>query len=171
MKSILLSVLWIGWITEWSQFTPLDQSFTVLLPGQPSYFENEMESDIGMIKVESYHSSVGVGKNEQIFSINKSNYPSTLEFNVQDSLFQEIESITKEGILNPLNGKILYHESVKIGNSDAKVFLIQYNDTEAIKTYLIPHHNSVYTIQIFSSYINRNSRDAEKMISSFKILK
>ena len=173
IKLAILSMAYLlTWVGNWISFEPLDKSFHVLLPETPSYSIKSMDTEIGNVEVEYYFATLDKGKDEIIFSINKTSYPSDFSLAKMDSSYYYILETTREGLLEQLKGRCLYQGPANQADVVGDRFSIVYQsagDTMVVNTWMLPKESVLFTLQTFAPISKKLAPEINKFFDSFQI--
>lgn len=172
MKYLLLSLSFLSLSikSDWKMYEFPEDGFQVLLPMKPQIKKQDLDSDIGKIKISSYVSTDKSGSAENIYIVNHTEYPGDFSFDSGDSTGYYVVNTLQEGLLAQLDGKMIYSSPEEIAGKTANVCLIMYSDSQIVKNVLITTGRHLYSLQLFTNYKNRLSKDAERYFKSFQFL-
>ena len=170
MKSFLYLFL-VFFALEWQYYESVHGYFKVYLPESPTKNDQELDTDIGNIKIYSYSAvDKKKEKDEDIYVVTHTIYPEDFILTGADSTMEYICQTIKEGLLNQLqDSELIYSGKEKINGIESQIFLVKYESTNSIKTALIPFENHLYSLQQISTMEGRLNSNADKFFTSFKI--
>ncbi len=155
---------------DWIYYSSKEGNFSVYLPEEPKISNQELESEIGLIKIYSYSAGEKIKKSEDNYIINHTIYPKDFLLTLQDSTMDYIYETILEGLLSQLkDSKLLYSQKEQINGVDSRILLIKYDGDQSLKTALIPFENNLYSLQLFSTMDQRLSNHSDKFFNSFKL--
>lgn len=171
----ILVVLWtfVCSFFEWYVHKDPIAGYQIKLPSTPKISMDSLNTDLGIIYLESFMVSVGEGSKSIIYLANHTQYPTEINFNDDsDSSAYHICQTIEDQLKEQLQGEMIYSSTTQIGGISSRVFLIRYGeDSSVLKMSVIPFKNHLVSLQYFSDYNQRLSEDAERFFNSFSLIR
>ncbi|HQX43431.1 MAG: hypothetical protein KA251_07810 [Saprospiraceae bacterium] len=157
---------------EWFILRDTNAGYQVKLPSTPKISKDSLETDLGLIYLDSYMVSEGEDNQSIIYLVNHTQYPSDIDFNDEsDSSSFFICQTIEDQLTEQLHGEKVYSSASQMGGVPSRIFLIRYGeDSSVVKMAVIPFKNHLVSLQYFSNYHQRLSNDAERFFNSFSLL-
>jgi hypothetical protein len=156
---------------HWELFLPEDQSFQVLCPGTMDWGIKHVLTDLGELKTITYLNKGSEETPDIIYIINYTDYPAGVLHEDSTELLENFFQTSLDGIVEKLNGKLLYYADVSTVYVPKKLYKINYNNGHAVvKGKMFVFMDRFYSVQVFSSFNKSNDPGIDKFLESFKIL-
>ncbi|MBK8817906.1 MAG: hypothetical protein IPN49_01995 [Saprospiraceae bacterium] len=117
---------------DWTLFLPEDRSFQVLSPGTMDWGVKHVLTDLGELKTITYLNKGSQETSEIIYIINYTDYPGGILHEDSTDLLENFFQTSLDGIIEKLNGQLLYYADVSTVYSPKKLYKINYNDGHAV---------------------------------------
>ncbi len=164
-----------------SSFTPDDWvkvdnkpgRFSIMFPRNPEATEQELETEIGMLKMHIFMYEVGKFKDENaVYGLIYSDYPDTLvNSDFKDEYIDEFFENAIKGMLESVKGKVVSaSKSSYMGKYPGKTVKISFMDGEGImnlQVFLVK--NRAYILQVGCEARADNNASATRFFKSFTI--
>ena len=175
MKPIIFAFLWIpSYILgqeTWINFVPDENLFEIQVPGKMEWGVKHVLTALGEMKTTTYLYKGPEENPDPVYIINYTPYPpQTLD---KDSIeFMEMFFQTSlEGIMESLEGKLIYAADISNVYTPQKLYKIHYNNGLAsVKGKMIVEKDIFYSIQVFSSFQKSQEPEIDKFLESFRII-
>ncbi len=146
------------------RFVSKDGSFKIAFPGEPTFSQEDVETELGKLKLYTYEYSPSEQKS---YMIAYSDYPPEV---IKEVDTKKLLDNSKTGFITSLKAKIEEEKSIKLGDNDGVYFKAQ---GKAIFTlaniYFVK--NRLYQIVILASDAYPTKDEADKFFNSFELVK
>lgn len=157
--------------TNWSKFTPEDNSFEILTPGKMEKGIKHIMTDFGEQKIYTYLHKGSSESPECVYIINYVDYP---EGTFPTDSTELIEDFFLESILeikNSLGGNLVYQADQSTTYNSCKIYKINYNNGKAaLKAKMFLVKDRFYSLQAFTTFEKSTIPELDKFLQSFKTL-
>ena len=173
MKILVVLLAFVYSVFEWYVHKDILAGYQFKLPSTPKISMDSLNTDLGIIYLESFMVSVGEGSHSIIYLANHTQYPPEINFKDEsDSSAYHICQTIEDQLTEQLQGELIYSSATKMGGIPSRIFLIRYGeDSSVLKMSVIPFKNHLVSLQYFSDYNQRLSDDAERFFNSFSLLR
>ncbi|MFZ1702987.1 MAG: hypothetical protein WAT79_01505 [Saprospiraceae bacterium] len=171
---LLLSFLPVTLIgqAEWTLFHPEDKSFKILSPGNMEWGIKHTLTDLGELKTQTYLHKGTEENPEIIYIVNYTDYPNESLDADSTELLEDFFQTSLEGIIEKLDGELLYYADISNIYVPQKMYRISYNKGQAlVKGIFLIYRDRFYSIQVFTSFSKSNSPEVDKFLLSFRVSK
>jgi hypothetical protein len=152
--------------SEWKQFTPKDGSFVVLFPGSPMEYKKTIKGSDGPVDVLLFEVLVPPGDGK--FLVGYSEFP---EASIKPGTEDKRLDNARDGAVANSKGTLLRQKILLLDSYPGRELDIKIDAKTMVKVRLYAVKNRLYQLVVFGNDELIHSKEAEKFLTSFKLLK
>lgn len=155
---------------EWKTFSPTDQPFEILVPGEMKSGEKKLLTDIGEVHPISWIYEGKNGKDPNyLYLVSYVDYPDGTFHPDSIDLVKELFKISMETHIKDLGGELVYESESPYNNFQGCIYRASYNKNKlVVKSRMILIKDRFYAIQVYTTSEKSLNSDMNRFLESFR---
>jgi hypothetical protein len=166
----MLSIVCFGQ-KEWKTFSPADQSFEILVPGDMKNGEKKLLTDVGEMHPVSW---ICEGKSEEdpnyLYLVSYVDYPEGTFHPDSIELAKALFKVSLQTHINDLQGELIYESESPYFNFPGVLYRASYNKNKFIvKSRMLLIGERFYALQVYTTSEKSLNPEMNRFLESFRI--
>lgn len=154
---------------DWYKVKDLDDAFIIEFPSEPTKESSEVDTEIGILIMNSYILEPKNDKNLAYFVANTT-YPQETYSNLLNDKQDDIIDSAINGGAESVEGTVNYKTSFKFNGYNGKSAKIKTNDGHYVVIKVLLADNKMYIMQVFTKIEDVDNENQKHFMDSFELI-
>lgn len=144
--------------TNWQEFSSKDGNFVVQMPGVPVETKNMINGTAFSTELHTFSVKIG----SSVYGVSYFDFPKDVSLKTPE----EVINASRDGAISNINGRLLSEQPISLDGYPGKDVVIEVAKMPPMRMRLFMMERRIYNL----SAITTEAQDAEKFVTSFKLL-
>jgi hypothetical protein len=158
--------------SKWKTFTPKNQTFEVLVPGDMTNGEKKVLTEVGSLHPITWLYQGVKGDPNYLYSVSYVDYPEGSFHSDSLDLIKEFFEVGMDTHIHDLGGELIYQSESNLNFYPGIVYRASYNNNKAVvKSRMLLIGDRFYALQVYTLSETSLNNEMNHFLDSFRLIK